>query len=210
MGCNCHNDDNHNHAHHHHAEGGCCGGHGHAHTHTDEDCGCGGHEHEHGSGGCCGGHNHADGCGCGGSSSEGSIKITQGEFYMLMILAETPFLPLARFVMNSTKSDELQSIALAPVFLQEIDDTMEHVRVSGEILLALEGKGLVTLDYDQPLKGYTYSEYTNSEIYKSFKDTVAEGAQRGDFLFDTADIELGSFALTMLGQYAVEYLQSIG
>ncbi len=161
--------------------------------------------HEHG---CCGhNHNAEQEHKCGGCKrSDQPIGLSELEAEFLMCLAQIPFLPLTRFVMKSTRSEHYQSVALAPVFMNNAEDSMETVKETGEVLKSLEEKGLITLDYDQPLERGDYSLYETSQLYKYFVQTVDEGKLLKDSLFDKAVLELGSIALTMFGQAAVEQL----
>lgn len=77
---------------------------------------------------------------------------------------------------------------------------MKTVKEAGTFLQKLEDLGLITLDYDMPLKGYSYEEYKTSTLYEYFRATVAEGASRPNFLGDTPVLELGSIALTEEGK----------
>ena len=79
---------------------------------------------------------------CGGCARE--LTISQPELEFLMKFAQIPFLPVAR------KMGDLE-----PVYLEA--DAPEDVSL---ILQCLEKKGLVSLDYDKPLKGFDDSVYT--------------------------------------------------
>ncbi len=116
------------------------------------------------SGSCCGG--------CGGCGScAGSISLTEGELHILKKLEQIPFLPVAR------KADTED-----PVYLEDDDYTVKEYSL---ILLCLEKKGLITLDYHIPLKGLNSSAYSNYPIQ-------------------------GSFALTQRGQQVLEVLDLLG
>lgn len=192
-------------------------------NHEHQHCGCGGHHAEHGStyhehGGehhahhehsCCGGQhdeNHGHSC-CGAQSNE--ILLTEEDVEFLGVLAQTPFLPMASFILKSSKSSHLGSVALAPVYLKNLNDSMETVKSTGEMLKRLEGYGLITLDYDEPLQNYDYSDYSNAPLYAYFQQTVAEAPKTDEFLFDIAELELGSIALTHRGQQAIQQLDSL-
>ena len=83
-------------------------------------------------------------CGsCGGCAKE--LVITPWELEMLQKLGQIPFLPVAR------KMGDLE-----PVYLEDRDHTPEEYSL---ILGCLEKKGLISLDYDQPLKGFDDSAY---------------------------------------------------
>lgn len=114
-----------------------------------------------GCGGCCGN--------CGGCGS--TLVLTEQEIAMLKLLGQIPFLPVAR------RADSMQ-----PVFLEEGEIPCEQ---AGNVLQSLEKRGLISIDYDQPLKG-GYSP-----------------------AYDAYPIK-GSIALTILGQQAVELLEVQG
>lgn len=143
-----------------------------------EPCGCGcGHHHEH--------HHH---------SGELLGELTQAQAAFLHELEHHHFLPVARFVVESSQEGDFSSVALAPVFLRSPEETMEWVKETGAMLLELEQRGWITLDYDYPLEGYSYAEYKQSELYTYFCSTVEEAKGRPGFLGDTPVLELGSIA----------------
>ena len=116
----------------------------------------------HNCNGCCGS------CGsCGGSS----LELTEGEIRMLLHLAQIPFLPVARRM-----DDDI------PVYLEDREYTREEYSL---ILQCLEKRGLISIDYDQPLKSFDPEAYAAYPIR-------------------------GSFALTARGQLAVELLEIHG
>ncbi len=82
-----------------------------------------------GCGGCCGD--------CGGCGS--AMVLAAEEIAMLRLLGQIPFLPVAR------KAD-----SLTPVFLEEGELDAEK---SSLALQCLEKRGLISVDYDRPLKG---------------------------------------------------------
>ena len=111
------------------------------------------------------------GCGkCGGSCEScggcGTLELTGGEIAMLQKLGQIPFLPVAR------RADDP-----SPVFPEagaQADSSL--------ILQCLEKKGLISIDFDAPLKGYTAPGYPIC----------------------------GSFALTARGQQVLELLEIQG
>ena len=105
--------------------------------------------------------------GCSGCARE--LVLTEAEMEFLKELAQFAFLPVAR-----TLGD------LTPVYLEEGDQ-----EVMGLLLLTLEKKGLISLDYDKPLKGFDVSAYAAYPIR-------------------------GSMALTERGQKVVELLEYQG
>lgn len=152
---------------------------------------------EHSCGGCCGGHHQEE------------IQMSEEEIEFMKQLAQSPYLPLARFVLKSSKSSHLESVALAPVYINNRADSMETVKHMAAILKSLEGKGLITLDYELPLENGNYADYSESELYAYFKETVAQAEDKEEFLYDMPSIELGSIALTYLGQIAIENLDKL-
>ncbi len=86
---------------------------------------------------------HCNGnCGaCSGCGRE--LELTEKEAEFLNLLAQIPFLPVARKLGDT-----------APVYLEEGEP--EEMSL---VLQCLEKKGLVSLDFDQPLKGFDMSAY---------------------------------------------------
>ena len=86
---------------------------------------------------------------CGGCARE--LVLTEKEIGFLRTLAQVAFLPVAR-----TMGD------LTPVFLEEGD--REEMSL---LLQVLEKKGLISLDYDKPLKGFDMGAYAAFPIHGS-------------------------------------------
>ena len=118
--------------------------------------------------------NHCSGscAGCSGCSGcGGTLELAEGEIAMLRTLGQIPFLPVARKM-----GDDV------PVYLEDRDRTVEEYSL---ILQCLEKRGLISIDYSQPLKGFDDSAYALYPIR-------------------------GSFALTQRGQQVVELLEMQG
>lgn len=115
----------------------------------------------HGCGGSCGS--------CGGCGN--SLELTAAEIKILEMLAQIPFMPIAR------RADDV-----TPVFLEE---TEHSVTEYGLILQCLEKKGLISLDFDKPLRGFDDSAYAAYPIR-------------------------GSMALTARGQTVIDLLEKQG
>lgn len=113
------------------------------------------------------------GCGncCGSCGGCGEMVLAPGELMLLGKLAQIPFLPVAR------KAD-----CADPIYLEDNDCSKEEYT---NILLCLEKRGLITLDFDKPLKGFDSSTYAAYPI-------------------------VGSFALTQRGQELVLILERSG
>lgn len=119
--------------------------------------------------GCTGGCNGCNGCGgCGGA---GDLVLTKPEMDFLQELGQVAFLPVAR-----TMGD------LTPVYLEAGEDRREEY---SRVLLCLEKKGLISLDYDKPLKNQKCQAYAAYPIQ-------------------------GSIALTERGQKVLELLEYQG
>ena len=114
-----------------------------------------------GCGGCCGN--------CGGCGS--TLVLTEEEIAMLRVLGQIPFLPVAR-----------SAASIEPVYLEEGELSPEK---SSLALQSLAKRGLVSIDFDQPLKGAYGPAY------------------------DAFPIK-GSIALTILGQQALDLLDIQG
>ena len=109
----------------------------------------------------CGGCSGCTGCG-------GAMELTRGEIDMILTLGQIPFLPVAR-----NMGDDI------PVYLDENGRAPEEYSL---ILMCLEKRGLIAVDYTRPLKGFA------SEAYNKFPIR-------------------GSFALTERGQRVLELLE---
>lgn len=114
---------------------------------------------------------HCNGnCGqCGGCAGE--LVLSQPEIDMLYDLAQNAFLPVARGAGDNT-----------PIYLEKKDQTREQYSL---ILICLEKKGLISIDFDKPLQGADMTAYKAYPIY-------------------------GSFALTARGQEVVDVLEKQG
>ena len=111
--------------------------------------------------GSCGGCSGCTGCG-------GAMELSRGEIDMLLTLGQIPFLPVARKMGDDT-----------PVYLEDDRCTPEEYSL---ILRCLEKRGLISIDYAQPLKGFDAKAYSDYPIR-------------------------GSFALTARGQRVLELLE---
>ena len=120
--------------------------------------------------GCTGG---CGGCktGCGGCGGGRELWLTEGEIELLTRFAQLAFLPVAR----RWDSEE-------PVYLE---DGAEQAPQRGALLQSLAFKGLISIDYDQPLTNFDYGAYGGYPCR-------------------------GSMALTAQGQRAVELLEIQG
>ena len=104
--------------------------------------------------------------GCGGCARE--LTLTQPELELLEILAQIPFLPVAR-----TAGDE------TPICLEE--GLPQPISV---ILQLLEKKGLISLDFDRPLKNANLDAYTPYHLQGSMALT-----QRGQQVVELIDLQ---------------------
>ena len=112
----------------------------------------------------CGGCSGCTGCG-------GAMELTEGEIAMVRTLGQIPFLPVARKMGEDV-----------PVYLEESVYTPEEYSL---ILQCLEKRGLISIDYSMPLKGFDDTAYRAYPIR-------------------------GSFALTQRGQTVLELLEMQG
>lgn len=162
-------------------------------------CACG-HDHSHQEGGCCESPLDLE-------LTTADYDITYGEADFLVSLAQHRYLPVCQFVLGMSAEDEKIS-ALAPAIVLEASDDVTTVKEQGALCKLLENKGLISLDYDEPLKGFNYEDYRHSVAFKSFEAAVNEGKNKEGFLFDTAEIETGSMTLTEEGELIVEQIES--
>lgn len=106
------------------------------------------------------------GCGncCGNCGGCGELILSEGEIALLLQLAQIPFLPVVR------RADSMD-----PVYPENPSAKISLV------LQCLEKRGLISLDYDRPLKGWDYSAYAAYPLHGSFALT-AKGQQVLDLL----------------------------
>lgn len=111
-------------------------------------------------------------CGnCGGCSGcDRSLTITEMEMELLSTLAQIPFLPIGRGLDDP-----------APVYLEEDAHSSEEYTL---ILQCLEKKGLISLDFDKPLKNADYSRYAHLPIHGSMALT-----NRGQQVLEVLDMQ---------------------
>lgn len=100
-------------------------------------------------GGCCGK--------CGSCGSE--MVLAPEEIAMVRQLGQIPFLPVAR------KAD-----SMVPMYFEEQEYTPEKYTL---ILQCLEKRGLISIDYDRPLKGEYSASYSSYPIKGSFALTAS-------------------------------------
>ena len=108
------------------------------------------------------------GCAAGGSCGR-ALTLTSGKRDFLMELAQVPFLPLAR-----KASEE------SPVYLEAGEENRDAY---APLLLSLARKGLISLDYDIPMKRYP-AGYEAYPILGSISLT-----NRGQQVLDLLDIQ---------------------
>ena len=113
---------------------------------------------------CCGNCGKCSGC-------AGSLELTRNEMEFLRYLGQVAFLPVARSMGD-----------LTPVYLE---DGQEKQAENALLLQCLEKKGLISLDFDQPLKGFPMDDYAAFPIH-------------------------GSIALTQRGQTVLQLLEYQG
>lgn len=164
---------------------------------------------------CCGGGCHEGGtsdcssCSCGLPTSDENpleVHISPEEEQFLQKLAQCPFLPVAQFLLQSSQSDHLNNMALSPVFLETGTESLDEIHQLKNVLLALEDRNIISLDFDAPLQGTDEALFYNSTSFALLNQTVEEGKGQEGFLFDSTNIEFGSVCLTALGDLVVEQL----
>ena len=115
-----------------------------------------------GCGGCCGN--------CGSCGSSGCMELNMGEIEMLRNLAQIPFLPVARKLGDDT-----------PIYLEDTEKQPEEYSL---ILQCLEKRGLISIDYDKPLKSFDDAAYAAYPIRGSFALTL-----RGQQVLDLLELQ---------------------
>ena len=122
----------------------------------------------HCSGGC--GDCRSSLCNCSSCGHAAELVMTQPEIDFLQELAQIPFLPVAR-----TMGD------LTPVYLEKGEDSREQMSL---VLQCLEKKGLVSLDYSKPLRGFDDSAYESYPIRGSMALT-----ERGQKVLELMELQ---------------------
>ena len=111
-------------------------------------------------------HSCSGNCGsCGGCA--GSLVLTEKEIELLRLLGQMAFLPVVR-----------KASDMIPVFPESSDPDATAV------LTCLEKKGLISLDFDKPLKGFDMSAYAAYPIHGSLALT-----QRGQTVLELLDYQ---------------------
>ena len=116
-------------------------------------------------------HNCSSCSGC--SNCSNCLTLTEAELSMLQQLGEIPFLPVAR------RADSMN-----PIYLEDQKHSVEEYSA---ILQALEQKGLITLDYDLPIKGFHDQRYHDFPVVGSF--TLSARGQQVLELLDVQGIQ---------------------
>lgn len=176
-------------------------------------------EHQCGSGdSCCGGSSHSSGgCGgCGGGCGGGAVPqnsenplevhISPAEEAFLAKLSQCPFLPVVQMVLRSNIPETQPHMSLEPVFLETGDEALEQVKLTGQTLLMLEDKNIISLDYTCPLEGSDYSLFQNSAAFALLVDTIEQGKSDPDFPYSPPEIVEGSVCLTAIGELVIDQL----
>ncbi len=106
---------------------------------------------------------------CGNCGGCGEMVLSEGELGLLTALSQIPFLPVARRV-----------DCPEPIYL---DDSILSPEEAANCLLCLEKRGLVSLDYDQPLRG-DWKTYEAAPIRGSFALTA-----KGQEILELMDLQ---------------------
>lgn len=105
---------------------------------------------------------------CSGCARE--LVLSREEIDFLMGLGQIPFLPVARKMGD-----------LTPVYLEQGEEKAGEYSL---ILQCLEKKGLISLDFDKPIKGFDHTAYEAYPIRGSMALT-----QRGQMVLEMLDIQ---------------------
>ena len=112
--------------------------------------------------------NSCENCSGCGHACDRSLLLSEAELRLLQLFATLPFLPVARKAADSF-----------PTFLEFGDNG--H---NGLLLASLEKKGLISIDYHQPLVGFDYAAYAAYPLQGSMALT-----QRGQEVLDTLEFQ---------------------
>ncbi len=182
--------------------GTCCG------KEKAESLGCGGCGSN--GGGCCGS-SGGGGCGssgggcCGsGTQQEQTLYLSWEEEAFLEQLAQCPFLPIAEFLLAS--QNQGSSLSISPVFLETGTETLEQIKHTAGIILDLEEKEILSLDYEEALSGMDESLFRQSQAFRLLTLTVEQGKDQAEFHYHPPEIRFGSLSLSPLGRQVIEQL----
>lgn len=142
------------------------------------------------------------GCGTHNQKVE-SLELNEAERDFVKQLEVHCYLPVVQFVVQDTTDPMFKLIAFSPVYLENKIDSMEKIQEMGKMLVNLQKKKILTLDYHLSLQGYAYGEYLQSEAFLTFAKSVEEEMQQEESTGVFATIQKGSMALTQ------EYIQTI-
>lgn len=144
-------------------------------------------------------------CGGCGSHNQGmdSMELTEAEREFVEQLESHCYLPVVQFLVQDTTDPVFKIVAFSPVYMAEEGEAMEEIQAMGKMLVALQKKKVLTLDYHLPLQGYGYEEYLQSDVFLAFAKKVAEEVQE-EYAGVFATIQKGSMALTQ------SYLDAMG
>lgn len=110
---------------------------------------------------------------CGGCGAQ--LLLGPDEVKVLEQFAQTPFLPVAR------KREDI-----TPIYLEEDSFSQEAYSI---LLQLLERKGLISIDYDAPLKGADMSAYQGYPVKGSMALT-----KRGQDVLDALETQGADFS----------------
>ena len=97
-------------------------------------------------------HSCNGGCqGCSGCAK--ALMLSEEEITMLRTLGQIPFLPVAR------RADDM-----TPIYLEGTEFSREEYSM---ILAHLDRKGLIDIDYRNPLSGFNYATYAGYPVHGS-------------------------------------------
>lgn len=143
-------------------------------------------------------------CGCGCSKETehkkvccSTIQLTKEEQNFINLIDKHLYLPVAEFIIKGDEHFEI--LALSPVFIENIHQSMDETKEIGNILKKLEEYQIITLDFDIALEKFDYNDYKTSDIYKYFCQTVDLANEKEGFLGKKPYIQCGSIALTKRG-----------
>ncbi|MFI3201010.1 MAG: hypothetical protein R3Y54_05700 [Eubacteriales bacterium] len=84
--------------------------------------------------------------------------LTSEEECMITLLEELCYLPIGKVV----------GCSFAPIYIRDYSQSIEETMGMTKVLLLLEGRGIVTLDWEVPLYNYQYEKEFAIECLKQF------------------------------------------
>lgn len=116
---------------------------------------------------------------------------------ILDVLAQTPFLPIARVVVSSVRPGSLDR----DIIMLLIEHELASLKNALKLFIALtnlETLNIISIDFDIPIRNFNEGEFYTSEVYNSF---IAVSEVDADISVEFGSIALSAFGIECLEHY---------